>query len=245
MNGKVQRQKVVPRDLLVGVAISLSVTVIARLLNVIYTEISGSSSVIVNILDSVVFIFDSIIYAAGAALIVHFLRRGNKRYIRWSFFFILFILALDYTASFVIDLLGNNIIGGLEMFGVIYLILNFAARAMTYLLIAWFAPIVTRRASADDGRIPIISLRHPVGRLTLTAALLHMAPYLLFEIYSNITGIVEYGFPTNGADILSILSAYGEILLIDGALTYFTVYVVLVILSLAAGEKKAGDGMPS
>lgn len=227
-----------PRDFIVGVIISLAVTFVARILNVIYTEISSSSSVFVEILDTVVFVFDSIIYAAGVALVIHFIRLGKKRYVRMSLLFVLLILALDYTASFLIDLLTGNMIEGLELFGVVYLLLNFAARALTYALLIWFAPAITRHAPMDGSHFPIISRRHPVSRMTAAAALFHMAPYFLFEIYSNISGIVEYGFNMTGSDILSILSAYGEIILIDGALTYLTVYAALAVLALA-GKKNS------
>ncbi len=220
------------RDLTVGALISLGLTLTARLLNVIYTEISSSSSVFVGILDNVVFVFDSVIFAAGAALILHFILRGNRRCVGLSFLFVLLILALDYTASFVIDLITGNLIVGLELASALYLLLNFAARALTYFLLFLFAPFITGRTEMSNHRVPSLSLKRPEGRLILAAALLHMLPYLIFEIYSNILGIVEYGLP-DMTDIVPILSAYGEVILIDGALTYFAVFLIMTVLSLS------------
>lgn len=238
MKEKQNKKAAVSRDLIVGVAVSLGLTLTARVLNVIYTEISSSPSVLVDILDAVVFVFDSVIYAAGAALIINFIRREEKRGVGLSFLFVLLILAFDYAVSFIIDLFSDNIIGGLEIATAVYLFLNFAARALTYLLIFWLAPAIMKSSPSEDDRIPVFSLKYPVGRLMFFAALFHMVPYLLFEIYSNITGIVEFGFPTAAADIVSIISAYGEIILIDGAVTYFSIYLILSVLSLVRKTPK-------
>lgn len=226
------------RVLTVGVAVSLAITLIARILSVINAELY-EMSLIHNIFSVVVDVFDGIIFAAGAAVIIYFLRLGNKKNVRFAMFFVLFILVLDYSASYLIDLINGNLIGGLELFIALFLLLNFAARALTYILLVCFAAAIMRGASIpDDGvHIPVFSRRHPVSRMVTAAALFHMAPYILFEIYSNITGIIEYGWGMTGADVLSIISAYVEILLIDGVITYFATYILLSVYSMV-GRKE-------
>lgn len=226
--------------LIIGIAVSLAVTVIARFLNVINAELS-ESSVIHNVMDIVISVFEGVIFAAGAAIIIHFLRIGSKKYIRSSVFFVLFILAMDYIASYLIDHINRNIIGGLELFTALFLLLNFAARALTYILLVCFGPAIMRGASSpDSAHIPVFSFKHPASRMVTAAALFHMIPYMLFEIYSNITGIMEYGWGMTGADILSIVSAYFEILLTDGIVPYFAAYILMSLYSMDRKEKKAG-----
>lgn len=177
------------------------------------------------------------IYASGSALIVTFVRLKNKKYRVFAYISALLILFLDYGISFTIDFAMGNI-DGVEIGTAIYLIINIIARAAFYALTVFFAERIMK--TAEDKAIlpiPFVSTADPTSKMLIAVFLVRIAPYLVFEVYSNITGIIEYGFDMTGSDVLSIISAYVEIIL-AGVLVYIFSYL-LVLLFVSVHEKAA------
>ena len=196
---------------------------IARVLTVVSTEHSGADDAAERILYIVIFVLDSVIYACGAATILRF--TGQTGMAVTAAALVTALTALDYMTSFIMDSVLGNFYAGMEGYIALYLFLNLLIRMLTYGLMIVFASMFTR-SLPDTHPAPIFSRRHAVPVKMAVAAILHIVPSVLYEIYSNISGIVEYGWNMTTQDILSIISAYGEIA-VDGAITYFTIYVVL------------------
>lgn len=175
------------------------------------------------------------IYAADVSLLIAFVRLKSKRFRRFAYIAVLLILFLDYGISFTIDFAMGNI-DGVEIGTAIYLILNIIARAAFYALTVFFAERIMSGAS-DENLLPVpfVSKNDPTARMLTVAFLVRIAPYVVFEIYSNITGIIEYGFDMTASDVLSIISAYVEIIL-SGVFVYIVAYL-FVLLFLGIHEK--------
>ncbi len=208
-------------------------TIFSQIAAIMTTVLSNSpeysASAVLDILYVVRTLFDSIIFAAGAALILSFVLLKEKKGLLFAYVVAMLILFVDYSISFTIDF-AYGLVYGFELWTLLYLFLNFAARAIVYAVIILFAKRFIAKASVYELPIPFISLLHPASQMLGIAFIARITPYILFEIYSNITGIIEYGFDMTGSDILAIISAYAEIL-IDGALIYCVMYLLLTLYS--------------
>lgn len=168
------------------------------------------------------------VYASGIAFVTAFVRLGNKKCRNLAYIAVLLILFFDYGIAFVVDFAVGSI-DGYELFTAIYLVLNIVARAAFYALTAFFAErIMSSSTEPSLLPIPFISKTNPSSRILTAVFIIRILPYILFEIYSNITGIIEYGFDMSGADVLSILSAYAEIIL-SSVLVYIFAYLFLIL----------------
>lgn len=217
--------------LTVGGLIILAATLLSQAAAILTTVLSSSpaysTSSVLDILYILRTVFDSVIFAAGAALILIFVHLRDKKGLLFAYLTAMLILLLDYGISFVIDF-AYGLVYGFELLTLLYLFLNYAARAIIYSVIILFAVRVCAKSSDGELPVPFISLTHPLSRMLGIAFLARITPYIIFEIYSNITGIIEYGFDMTGSDILAIISAYAEIL-IDGALIYCIMYLLLML----------------
>lgn len=181
-------------------------------------------------------IFELAIYASGIALTLTFVRLKNKKYRNLAYISVLLVLFFDYGVAFVIDFAAGSIVAGMETFTVILLLLNFVARAALYALTVFFAERITANVTAENVLpVPFVSKADPSSKMLTAVFLIRIAPYIVFELYSNITGIIDYGFDMTGADVLSIISAYVEIIL-SGVLVYIISYL-LYLLFLSVHEK--------
>lgn len=216
------------RSLLICVAISLAVTLLTRIITVISTELFYEESTVTRLLDILMYVLDAAIYAAGAAAFLRFICTGNKKFTYYALTLVLLILAFDFAASFIMDLVSDKL-HGVELLTALLLFLNFSVRALTCLLLIWFAPVITKGCSAALRPIPFFSGRHSVSRLILASALVHMVPYLITEVSANVNGIIDYGMPS-AIEVLAIVSAYGEIFL-KGIVVYFTAFIILSLMT--------------
>ncbi len=181
-------------------------------------------------------LLDSLIYASGAAFFLYYIRRGNKKMTFISFASAVGILFIDYGISYVIDLSLGNLVS-IEIHTFIYLLLNLLIRAVVYGLIILFASNVYKSFGGGNTPVPFVSTSHPTSKMLNIAFIFRMIPYLLFEVYSNITGIIEYGFDMTASDVLSIISAYVEIF-IDGLIIYIAMYLFTVYFIKLSENKK-------
>ena len=209
-----------------GLMITLTVMLIARVLSVISSEHAGADDSVERILYIVIFVLDSAIFACGAATILRF--TGQTRNVVTAAALVISLTALDYIMSFTMDSVLGNFYPGTESYIALYLALNLLVRALTFGLMIVFAEMYTR-SLPDTYPAPVFSRHHAVPVKMAVAAILHIVPSFLYEIYSNISGVIEYGWNMTARDVLAIISAYGEIA-VDGAITYFTIYVVLYAL---------------
>ena len=206
-----------------GLLITLCVILVSRVFSVAYSEVGEDSGAASNILYIIVFLLDGVVYACGAATVIHFV--GNSRMTRNAILSVIALTALDYASAAAIDLsLGNIDASGIGYL-ILYLLANLIARALAYGLTAVFAGIFTRTLK-NSTPAPLFGLRHAVPVKMLTAAVIRFLPYIINELYANISGIIKYGTSLTSAQIMSILGSYGEILA-DALIVYFSVYVVL------------------
>ncbi len=230
MSANVNNQK---KTLTLGIIISAVLTVLYYIVS-IYTMIVESSTMfshktLIYILRIVKDLLEVFIYGAGAALIITFVRLKNKRFRNFSYIAVLLVLFFDYGISFIFDFAVGTI-DGVELMTAIYLILNIIARAAFYALTVFFAEmIMSKTEDAEALPVPFVSLSDPTTKILLIALFVRIAPNVLFELYSNITGIIKYGFDMSASDVLSIISAYVEILL-SGVIVYIITYLVLALL---------------
>ncbi len=226
------------KRLILGIIISLAFTVIYYVCAVSVSIISASSlyshQTLITVISVIRDIIEVGIYGAGAAVILAFLRLDEMKFAKYAYIAVLLVLFVDYGASFCVDFaLGN--IDGIEGITALYLLLNFATRAILYALTIMFAKRAFASAKEPPLPIPFVSLKNASSRMLVWAFFVRVTPYLIFELYSNITGIIEYGFDMTGSDVLSIISAYVEILL-SGVIAY-TVMYLLCVLYLSVEEK--------
>ena len=218
-----------------GVAVSFILTATARLLSVLLTNMAGNTiyegSALYDTLSYIILIFDSLIFAAGAALILYYCLKKSKRYILLSFAFVLLILTVDLSVAFIIDLLSSVLDSVQIPLAILNISLNIIARLISYSVITAFVLMIIARKGIGDEIIPLISSSHPICRSLFIVMLIRMLPYLLFEIYSNINGIVQYGWDMTGIEVLAIISAYVEII-IDGIIVYFAGYLFILLYKL-------------
>ncbi len=221
------------KTLTVGIVISAVLTVLYYFAS-IYTMILESSTLyshktLIYILTILRDLFEVSIYGAGAALTLLFVAVGNKKFRNYAYISVLLVLFFDYGISFVFDFAVGTI-DGVEAFTLVYLLLNFILRAAFYALTVFIAERIMKTSDrAELTPIPFVSFDHPVSRILGVVFLVRIAPYILFELFSNISGIIEYGFDMTGSDVLSIISAYIEILL-SGVIVYIIAYLVLMLL---------------
>ncbi len=218
------------RSFVFGAAVLVAVTVVSRILSIVSASAaSGGASVVVTVLTVVINILNSAIFAAGAGLICHFLIKKDTRWCAISFFAAIIILTLDYAVLYIIDLVSGNLIGGLELITAVYVFLNALVRGITYVLIILFCRIFLRGASASTLPAPIVSKTHPFCRAAAASSVLRMIPYIINELFANVKGIITYGWDLTSSDVISILYAYGEII-VDGIVVYLTMYILLIAL---------------
>ncbi len=227
--------------LMIGIIVILSTTILSQAAAIFLTLFSKSQDEAINAFASIASVLrvllDIVIFSAGAALILAFVRIGDRLCTVYAYLAAMTVLALDYGASFIIDLSYGLISGSMELSLIIFIV-NYIFRGIVYVLLISFARKIYKKRGCGEVPIPFFSLGHPMSRMLGTMFILRIAPYLVFEIYSNITGIITYGFDMTPADVLSIISAYVEIL-IDGALAYCAAYILLVAFSKLS-IKKAG-----
>ncbi len=236
MNPGETKNKSAVRTHIAGAALYLAVTVTARVLSLISASVAGSGAdSAAGVLSVFIYLFDGIIFAVGAGYIARFLAKRGGRGLAVSFSAVIIILALDYAVAYVIDFVQGNLIGGLEAVTALYLVLNVVTRALTYFLLYLFCRIFLRSATDAALPAPLFSKKHPFPRIALISFLLRIVPYIINEIAANIEGIVKYGWDMTSSDVISILSAYGEIL-VDGTVVYLTVYLTLVLLTFVGNK---------
>lgn len=220
------------KTFIIGAVSILLLTLLYRATSIFVMIIEMSSMYSYELLSTILQIVRDVlelsVYATGIALVITFVRIGNKKYRNLAYIAVLLILFLDYGVAFAVDFAVGSI-DGYALFTAIYLVLNIVVRAAFYALTAFFAGRIML-SSTDQSFLPIpfISKTNPSSRMLITVFVIRILPYLLFEIYSNITGIIEYGFDMSGADILSIISAYAEIIL-SSVIVYIFAYLFLVL----------------
>lgn len=220
------------RPMLCGILMLVVLTALSQAMSVTNMILSSSETLSDSLLTYTVYtlrtLFDSFIYAAGAAMIVFFTSRGEKKNMIAAYIASIVILFADYGISFAIDLFLDHI-SGYELLTVIYLILNIVIRAAMYGLIIIFSSTVYKRKGSSEMPAPFLSFSHPVSCMMTLSFFVRVLPYVIFEIYSNVTGIIEYGFDMTAEDVLSIFSAYVEIF-IDGIIVYIMMYLFVSLL---------------
>lgn len=227
------------KTLIIGIVCVFVLTVLYHM-SAIFTMILEMSnmysfSTLSYILQIVRDIIELAIYASGIALVLTFVRLRNKKFRNFAYISVLLILFFDYGVSFTIDFAMGNI-DGLELVTAIYIFLNIIARAAMYALTVFFAERIAKESGRENLLpIPFVSKSDPASKILSVVFFIRISPYVLFEIYSNVTGIIEYGFDMTGADVLSIISAYVEIIL-AGVLVYIISYLFL-LLYLTIHEK--------
>lgn len=220
------------RSLFCGILLLVLLTLLSQAMSVTNMILSSSETLSDSLLTYTVYtlrtLFDSFIYATGAAMLVFFTSRGEKKNMVIAYISSIVILFADYGTSFAIDLFLDHI-SGYEFLTVIYLLLNIMIRAAMYGLIIIFATAVYKRKGPAEMPAPFLSFSHPVSCMLISSFFVRVLPYVIFEIYSNITGIIEYGFDMTAEDVLSIFSAYVEIF-IDGIIVYIMMYLFVSLL---------------
>lgn len=226
--------------LTIGIIVILLTTILSQTAAIFTTLLSKSQDEAINAFATVASVLrvllDSVIFSAGAALILAFVCLGDRLCTVYAYLAAMTVLALDYGASFIIDLSYDLISGSMELSLIIFII-NYIFRGIVYVLLISFARKIYKKRGCGEMPIPFFSLGHPVSRMLGTMFLLRISPYVVFEIYSNITGIITYGFDMTPADVFSIISAYVEIL-IDGAITYCVAYLLMVAYSKLAKKTR-------
>ncbi len=217
-----------------GLLITLCVMLTSRVLSVAYGEVGDDSGALSYILRTTVFMFDSAFYACGAATVLYF--TNDRKAARTALLLVTALAALDYAAAAAIDIsIGNIDVGGIGYL-TLYLLANLLARALAYGITAVFAEMFTR--SLPNGTpAPLFGRRHAVPVKMATASVIRLLPYLINEIYANISGIIKYGTSLTNEQIKSILTSYGEIA-VDAVIVYFIVYIVLA--AIRGRSKDAG-----
>ncbi len=236
MNNKKSNRKL----LISGVAVILLITLFSQAAGILTTVLAKSTNEALRSLADVSsvlrIVLDVVIFSAGAALILAFVRRSDRLGTVYACLASLTVLALDYGVSYIIDL-SYSLITGSPMLSLINFIANYLFRIIVYVILIRIAVGIRKKRGAGEEPIPFIEAGHPVSRMLFAAFILRIAPFVVFELYSNVTGIITYGFDMTLADVLSIISAYVEIL-IDGAIAYCAAYLLLVAFSK---QKKAKD----
>ncbi len=229
------------KTLIIGSCLIFLLTVIYRVvsLEIMLIEMSSmySYGTLSYILQIACDIIEIAIYASGIALILTFVSTKSKKYRNLSYAATLLILFFDYGFAFCVDFaLGS--IDGYELVTAVYLFLNLLVRAASYVLTFAFAENIVAKSKVDESLpIPFFSKSNSISKSLLIVFVVRILPSFLFEIYSNITGIIEYGFDMTGADVLSIISAYAEIIL-SGVLVYVFAYLFLVLFLVIDRKKE-------
>ncbi len=218
--------------LIIGAISILLLTLLYRAISIFVMILEMSSMYSYESLSTILQIVRDIlelsVYATGIALVISFIRLRNKKYRNLAYITVLLILFFDYGIAFAVDFAVGSI-DGYEIFTAVYLILNIIVRASFYILTAFFAErIMSDSTDQELLPIPFISKTNPSSCMLISVFIIRIIPYILFEIYSNITGIIEYGFDMSGADVLSIISAYAEIIL-SSVLVYIFAYLFLIL----------------
>lgn len=214
-------------EIIRGIAITLVVTLIARVVTVVAAELADPDDVFGRALYIVIFVLDSAIFACGAATVIS--QFGSVRRASAAAGLVVALTAVDYATSLLMDIiLGNASSSGLEIVAALYLILNLLARAMMYALLVAFLRLFAK-SMPDTPPIPLFSHRHALSVGIIAAAVLRVAPSIINELTANIRGLIEYGFDMTAGDAVAILSSYGEII-VDGAIVYFTAYLALLLI---------------
>lgn len=227
----------------IGITVTLLFTVIFRFITAVYNDLASnavfSDALLTKILGVIVSdVSDEVIYGLGCAIILIAALTGEKRMAVIATILVSLEIFIDYTASYVIDYF-TVMVKGTEIFTAIYLIINFVYRSLIYALIA----VISYKKSINNNginynSIRVLSKHHPANKIILWAVLFRNAPFIAFEIYSNITGFIEYGFDLTGKDVIAITSAYLEIL-IRAAIDYVIILAFYALLSLRNKYKKA------
>lgn len=251
------------RPFITGAAFLLAATLLMRIITVVLAEIyvgSDADTLMYRAILAVVYVLDDVIFACGAAMIAHFLVRGEKHLQRLAATFTLFILAVDFASSYIIALAldylessafvlvngaffnGASLPGEIALFSnIVMLILNLALRALSFFVIAALSRFVLRGSCEISEPASVISFRHPICRMSAISAAVRIVPYLVYELYSTVYFLIRNISRLTFENVTGILLAYGEIL-IDGVITYFAVYIIMSIMSLA--EKKKAPETP-
>ena len=227
---------------IIGVSVALIFTVLFRIITALYNDLASndvfSESVLTIILGVIVSdISDEVIYGLGCAIIIIAAFTGKKYIAVIATAIVSIELFIDYSASYVIDYL-TVMIRGTEIFIAVYLALNFVLRSIIYALIAAISlKIFKKNTDLINTPLPVISKRHPTNIAILWAVIIRMAIFIVYELYSNITGFIEYGFDLTVKDVVSIIGAYLEIL-IRAAVDYLIIFASYTLLSLRNIDKK-------
>lgn len=220
--------------------ISLLLSAAALVLNqaaVISVTLSSGDGVLYTVLTLFESMTDTLVFASGIAPILFFHYHRAKKHTAFSFVSAVLYLEANYMISFFLDLISGNVNYFVQT--LVYLQINVAARLLIYALILVLSSAFRRRDDTVETAIPFISKRHRVSGMLGWTFVLRIFPYIVYEIYANITGFIEYGVADMEAlDVLSIISAYVEIL-VDGVFVYIFAYLIFVLCeSIAFGGEK-------
>lgn len=241
------------RIFLYSIAVSLAALILNQAAVISVTLLSGNVSTADGVLFSIADFFealtDTMVFASGIAPILFFSYHGQrlhmKKHMVFAFVAAVLFLEVNYTISFMLDLIYGNIDGYIPQ-TIIYQQLNIAVRLVIYILVLVFSSVFRKRDDDVSDVIPFVSKRHRVSGMLKWTLIIRMVPYIIFEIYANVTGIIEYGVSDMEVlDVLSIISAYLEILF-DGICVYAFTYLCFVLFEYLAGrfEKKNAPLQP-
>lgn len=221
--------------------ISLLLSAAALVLNqaaVISVTLSSGGGALYTALTLFEALTDTLVFASGIAPILFFHYHRAKKHMAFSFVSAVLYLEANYMISFFLDLISGNVNYFVQT--LVYLQINVAARLLIYALILVLSSAFRRRDDTIETAIPFVSKRHRVSGMLGWTFVLRIFPYIVYEIYANITGFIEYGVADMEAlDVLSIISAYVEIL-VDGVFVYIFAYLIFVLCeSIAFGGEKS------